>query len=193
MKSCGCSASAFTDGELGGAQNYMVGHFPLTVETPDAIATQVLNTLFYELPLEELQNFRDRVREITPEDIQRVARSYFKPDRLAVVFVGNANAFINDLKVVGFSDVERIPIDQLDLLSADLKRSGRLSSRPGGIARGEMKQPVVGNARSLTSSRRRCADDKAAADPLIRRAIETRGGLEALKQSRRSSLRRTRC
>ena len=42
------------DGELEGAQDYMVGHFPLTIETPDAIATQVLNQLFYELPVEEL-------------------------------------------------------------------------------------------------------------------------------------------
>ena len=62
------------DGELGGAQNYMVGHFPLTVETPDAIATQVLNQLFYELPLEDLQNYRERTLRVMPEDIQRVAR-----------------------------------------------------------------------------------------------------------------------
>ncbi len=111
-----------SEGELVGAQNYMVGHFPLTIETPDAIATQVLNQLFYDLPLEELQNYRERVLRVTPDDIQRVARAYFKPDRLAIVLVGNANAFVNDLKGVGFSDVERIPIDRLDLMAADLRR-----------------------------------------------------------------------
>ena len=42
------------DGELEAAQDYMVGHFPLTIEVPDQIATQVLNQLFYELPVEEL-------------------------------------------------------------------------------------------------------------------------------------------
>ena len=51
------------DGELEGAQAYLAGHFPLTIETPDAIATQVLNQLFYELPLEELQTYPERVRE----------------------------------------------------------------------------------------------------------------------------------
>ena len=50
-----------SDGELEGAQDYMVGHFPLTIEVPDAIATQVLNQLFYELPVDDLPKYRERV------------------------------------------------------------------------------------------------------------------------------------
>ena len=111
------------EGELEGAQAYLAGHFPLTIETPDAIATQVLNQLFYELPLEELQTYPDRVRSISPDDVQRVARAYLKPDRLAVVLVGNAEAFVKDLKGLGFGEFERIPMDQVDLLAADLKRT----------------------------------------------------------------------
>ena len=49
------------DGELEGAQDYMVGHFPLTIEVPDAIATQVLNQLFYELPVDDLPRYRERI------------------------------------------------------------------------------------------------------------------------------------
>jgi zinc protease len=113
------------EGELEGAQAYLAGHFPLTIETPDAIATQVLNQLFYELPLEELQTFPDRVRSVSPDDVQRVARSYLRPDRLAVVLVGNADAFVSDLKGVGLGEFERIRIDQVDLLAADLKKSNR--------------------------------------------------------------------
>jgi zinc protease len=112
------------EGELEGAQAYLAGHFPLTIETPDAIATQVLNQLFYELPLEELQTFPDRVRSVSPDEVQRVARAYLRPDRLAVVLVGNAAAFIGDLKGVGFGEFERIPIGQVDLLAADLRKGG---------------------------------------------------------------------
>jgi zinc protease len=111
------------DGELEGAQAYLAGHFPLTIETPDAIATQVLNQLFYELPLPELETFPDRVRSVSPDDVQRVARSYLRPDRLAVVLVGNADGFAKDLKGVGFGEFERIPMDSIDLLAANLKRS----------------------------------------------------------------------
>jgi zinc protease len=62
--------------ELSGAKAYMTGSFPLTIETPDAIATQVLNVLFYGLPIEQLQSFRSRVNAVQPDDIERAARSF---------------------------------------------------------------------------------------------------------------------
>jgi zinc protease len=114
-----------SDGELEGAQDYMVGHFPLTIEVPDAIATQVLNQLFYELPLEELQTYRERVTAVTADDIQRVARAWIRPDKLSIVLVGNAQAFVDQLKGAGFPEVERIPIDELDLSAADLRKPRR--------------------------------------------------------------------
>jgi zinc protease len=110
------------EAELEGAQDYAVGHFPLTIETPDAIATQVLNQLFYELSIEDLPRYRERIQGVSPDDIQRVARYFVRPDRLAVVLVGNAEGFVKDLKGVGFGEFERIRIDQIDLLSADLKK-----------------------------------------------------------------------
>lgn len=110
------------DEELSGAQDYMVGHFPLTLEVPDAIATQVLNQLFYELPVDDLPKYRERVLKVTPDEIQRVARWFIRPGQLSVVLVGNADAFVKDLKGVGFGDFERIPIENVDLLSADLQR-----------------------------------------------------------------------
>lgn len=117
------------DGELEAAQDYMVGHFPLTIEVPDQIATQVLNQLFYELPVEELPKYRERILRVTPDEIQRVARWFIRPSQLSVVLVGDADKFIKDLKGVGIGSLERIPIEQLDLLSADfLKHAG--SGRP---------------------------------------------------------------
>jgi len=114
-----------SDGELEGAQDYMVGHFPLTIEVPDAIATQVLNQLFYELPVDDLPRYRERILKVTPDEIQRVARWFIRPSQLSVVLVGDADKFVNDLKGVGFANYERIPIEQIDLMSPDLmKRAG---------------------------------------------------------------------
>ena len=59
---------------------------------------------------------------MTPDDIQRVAREYIQPDRLSIVLVGNARAFVQQLRAVGFTDFEVIPLDQLDLMSATLKK-----------------------------------------------------------------------
>ena len=118
------------DSELEGAQDYMVGHFPLTIEVPDAIATQVLNQLFYELPVEDLPRYRERVLRVTPDEIQRVARWFIRPSQLSVVLVGDADRFVNDLKGVGFGTFERIPIERVDLLAADfLKPAARADVR----------------------------------------------------------------
>jgi zinc protease len=114
-----------SDGELEGAQDYIIGHFPLTIEVPDQIATQVLNQLFYDLPVDELPKFRERILKVTPDEIQRVARWFIRPSQLSVVLVGDADKFVADLKGVGFSAFERIPIERLDLMSADfLKHAG---------------------------------------------------------------------
>ena len=114
-----------SDGELEGAQDYMIGHFPLTIEVPDAIATQVLNQLFYDLPVDELPKYRERILKVTPDEIQRVARWFIRPSQLSIVLVGDADRFVGDLKGVGFPTFERVPIERLDLMSADfLKHAG---------------------------------------------------------------------
>ncbi len=47
-----------SDRELADAQAYLTGSFPLTIETPSAIALQVLNAVFYGLDLNELQTYQ---------------------------------------------------------------------------------------------------------------------------------------
>ncbi len=108
--------------ELRGAQDFMAGNFPLTIETPSAIAEQVLGRLFYGQDLKDLETYRDRVERVTVGDVSRVSRDLLKPDRLSIVLVGDASVFVNDLKALGFTDFERIPVAQLDLNSPTLKR-----------------------------------------------------------------------
>jgi zinc protease len=108
--------------ELLDAKAYQTGHFPLTIETPDAIALQVLNVLFYELDVKDLQTQRERVERISADDVQRVARNYFKPSRLSVVLVGDASKVAPQMKGAGFPEFEQISVEDLDLTSATLRR-----------------------------------------------------------------------
>ena len=105
--------------ELRGAQDYLAGNFPLSIETPNAIATQVLEAVLFGLDVDELETFPERVRAVTPNDIQRVARNFLRPDTLAIVLVGNAAAFVDDLPGVGFDDYEVVPIASVDLYGID--------------------------------------------------------------------------
>lgn len=119
--------------ELSSTKAYVTGSFPLTIETPDAIATQVLNVLFYGLPVAQLQTFRERVNAVQSDDIERVARFYLQPDRLAIVLVGNAAAFVPQLRGLGFTNVEVIGEDDLDIMAPGLRRArgaGQPTSAP---------------------------------------------------------------
>jgi len=151
--------------ELSDAQEYLTGSFPLTVETPSAIALQVLNAVFYGLDLNELQTYRERVNAITVDDIQRVAQLYLHPDKLSIVLVGDASVFAKDLAGVGFDQVERIPIGDLDLSSPDLKRHS--VPQPARLEPVAFRQPARGS------------EDRARA--LISRAIDAKGGLALLR------------
>jgi zinc protease len=159
--------------ELGDAQAYLTGSFPLTIETPGAIALQVLNAVVYGLDLEELQTYRERVNSITPEDIQRVAQQYLHPDRLSIVLVGDANVFEKQLPAVGFEQVERIPLEQLDLTSANLRR--RPTSAPG-------RDDVAPASRMMPASFARTGSQRPDdAQALVDKAIAAKGGLTLLR------------
>jgi zinc protease len=152
-----------TERELADAQAYLTGSFPLTIETPGAIALQVLNAVVYGLDLQELQTFRERVNAVTVDDIQRVAKAYLHPDRLSIVLVGDANKFQRQLAGVGFDQVERISVSELDLSAVELRKKvpagGRL--QPAGFQQSPAK---------LESTRE-----------LIDRAVRGKGGVEKLR------------
>lgn len=154
--------------ELADAQAYLTGSFPLTIETPSAIALQILNAVFYGLDLSELEDFRDRVNAVTVDDIQRVAREYLHPDRLSIVLVGDASAFAKQLPGVGFEQFERIPLEELDLALVGLRRQ---RTPVGPLKPAAFRRPGAP-----------AADD--AARELILRAVRAKGGLEKLRSIR---------
>ena len=147
---CRLQREAVHPAELRGAQDFMAGNFPLTIETPAAIAEQVLARLFYGLDLSEIETYRDRVERVTPADIQRVARQFLKPDQLSIVLVGDASAFVDQLKALGFTEFERIPLAAARSQLADARGAAR--RRPRATAAG-----VTPTHRESRGRRRRAA------------------------------------
>jgi zinc protease len=182
-------------GELQGAQDYLAGSFPLTIETPSAIALQVLNALFFGLDLNDLQTFRQRVNAVTPDDIQRVSRAYLKPDRLSIVLVGDASTFASQLRGAGFPQFELVPLSELDLSAADFRRrrpSAGQDAEQGSWERAPHgRRATVAGPRMMSVAHRRAAaaqpgEEEATARgrALVDRAIQAKGGLARLRAIR---------
>ena len=159
--------------ELSDAQEYLTGSFPLTIETPGAIALQVLNAVFYGLDLNELQTYRERVNRVTVDDIQRVAQQYLHPDRLSIVLVGDAAVIRKQLAGVGFEEVETIAVGDLDLAAPDLRR--RAVPAASGIA------PIAMRRQAAPAAAAPPATD---ADALVARAVAAKGGASRLRSVR---------
>ncbi|HXW03991.1 MAG TPA: pitrilysin family protein [Vicinamibacterales bacterium] len=178
--------------ELADAQAYLTGSFPLTIETPSAIALQVLNAVFYGLDLEELETFRERVNSVTPDDIQRVARAYLRPDRLSIVLVGDASVFSKQLTGAGFDEFERIPLTDLDLIATDLRRPGsvpanRREPESDSSDASTGLEPAAPHSLVEPAPQARPAAPREAggsARELIDRAVQAKGGLEKLRAVR---------
>jgi zinc protease len=180
--------------ELSDSQAYLTGSFPLTIETPSAIALQVLNAVFYGLDLNELQTYRARVNAVTADDIQRVAQQYLRPDRLTIVLVGDAKVFAKQLAGVGFDQIERIPIDQLDLSAPDLRRrpapAGRLQPVSYQVPSAATPSAATPSAATPSAATPSAATPSAAKPPapkidplreLITRAVRAKGGISLLR------------
>jgi predicted Zn-dependent peptidase len=80
--------------ELTGIQNYLAGTFVLQNSTRGGIINQLSFINLQGLPDSYLTNWVQRVRSVTPTQVQQMTRKYLDPSHMTIVVVG-------DEKVVG--------------------------------------------------------------------------------------------
>jgi zinc protease len=106
--------------EIGARQASLVGSFGREVETTSGIADRLTQMASFDLPLDSLQSFVADVSAVTPEQVQALAARLYDPKGASLVVVGDGSVFFPALKK-NRPDVERIPIDDLNLDSATLQ------------------------------------------------------------------------
>lgn len=77
-----------TEAELAQAKNYLVGSFPLRLDSNRKILDHLAVMGFYRLPLDWLDNYASRVEAVTREDILRAFRGRIRPEAMHTVIVG---------------------------------------------------------------------------------------------------------
>ncbi|MGH9378500.1 MAG: M16 family metallopeptidase [Terriglobia bacterium] len=109
--------------ELQNAQNYLVGHMALDFETSQQIADHILSLMIDDLPMDIWNHKAENIQKLSIEDVSAAARQYLNPERAAIVLVGNAAGFKDDLKSLGPARI--IPLTDLDLTSSTLEQPSK--------------------------------------------------------------------
>jgi zinc protease len=79
------------DQELSEAKAYLIGSFPLRVDTTSKLAEVLSLVELYGLGLDYFSRYPKLIEQVTKEDVLRVAKQYLNPARYALVVVANQN------------------------------------------------------------------------------------------------------
>jgi len=83
-----------SDKELEEAKKYLIGSFPLRMDTQSKFASLLLHDEYYGLGLDYPEKYSLFIKAVTRDDILRAAKSYLHPETCILILVG-------DLKEVG--------------------------------------------------------------------------------------------
>lgn len=84
--------------ELQDAKNFLAGVFPIRAETQEGLTNLIVQQQVYDLPADYLQTYRDKINEITIEDVAEAANKYVSPEQMAIVIVGDADDILAQTK-----------------------------------------------------------------------------------------------
>lgn len=96
---------------LQNAKNLYNGSFALGLESPGRTASLALSIMLNQLPKDFYKTYLQKINAVTIDDIQRVSRKYFLPEHSRIIIVGNAAAFSESIKRLGY------PIKQFNTLA----------------------------------------------------------------------------
>lgn len=84
-------SNGVTDQELADAKSYLVGSFPLRLETNSRIADMLVDIEYYNLGIDYLNKYPEYINSVTKDDIKMAASKYIRPEKLILAAVGNMN------------------------------------------------------------------------------------------------------
>jgi zinc protease len=75
--------------ELEGAKRYLIGSFPMRLDTQGKLANFLLQVEYFSLGLDYPEKYSSFIRSVTREEVLRVARTYLHPENYILVVVAN--------------------------------------------------------------------------------------------------------
>jgi zinc protease len=87
--------------ELKKAKDSILNSFIFEFDSKEKVLAERMRYEFYGYPPDYLEQFRTNIEKVTAADVDRVARKYVHPDKMAVLVVGNSKDFDRALSTFG--------------------------------------------------------------------------------------------
>ncbi|HUR97556.1 MAG TPA: pitrilysin family protein [Pyrinomonadaceae bacterium] len=105
-----------TEKELDYNKQSLIRRYPAGFETVGAISSQLSNLVVYGLPDSYFNDYITKVNSVTLDDVNRVAKQYLDPSKMAIVIVGDRKTIEPGLKDLGypiiFLDADGKPVSE---------------------------------------------------------------------------------
>lgn len=125
----GFVAEGATTKELTEAKRFLVGSFPLRLETPPQVARELLHLELYDIPFDYLTGYRQMVEGVTLEQVNSLAATYLSPEALNLVVVGRGEELEKDLR--NWGELEVVPYSEITNAHPPLSTSTQASTTTG--------------------------------------------------------------
>lgn len=89
------------DEEVRKAKDSILNSFIFSFDSKQKVLAERMAYEFYGYPTDTLERYRAGIEKVTVADVDRVARKYIHPEKLAVLVVGNAKDFDKELSTFG--------------------------------------------------------------------------------------------
>jgi zinc protease len=87
--------------ELKKAKDAILNSFIFEFDSRQKVMAERMRYEFYGFPPDFLERYRAEIEKVTAPDVDRVARKYVHPDKMAVLVVGNSKDFDRSLSTFG--------------------------------------------------------------------------------------------
>jgi zinc protease len=99
--------------ELSRAKNYVALRFPSGFEATTDISRRLEDAVVYRLPDDYFSTYVQKIEAVTAADVQRVARTYIQPTRVAVVIVGDRKVIEPGIRALNLGAIKMVGIDDV--------------------------------------------------------------------------------
>ncbi len=99
--------------ELARAKNYIALRYPGAFETTSDMSRRLEDAIVYHLPEDYFAKYVQNIQAVTAADVQRVADKYIRPDKFAVVVVGDRSKIEGPIQALNLGPIKVVTVDEV--------------------------------------------------------------------------------